>query len=286
VRKKGPLRPLVVGGLVLGALAVTPACGGESRQSSGSGGLGAAAGAGGSSGARPTAGVGGATGGTASGSGGSGAGSGGTAGGTAGASAGSVAAGDGGISGSGGRAGAAGGGGAPNGGAAGVLGVAGSGYPECRTADDCVLASDCCGCRSIPRDGRELCALDCVRDPCQEMEIVPGEVECAHGRCVLARSCAGSVTCPALPEVCPVGTVPSVVDECWGPCLSPTDCRNVNGCADCGDAFCVEFQAHSSSFSCVTRVDECDRDNYCECLGVCGACTEADDAVACPCLGC
>jgi hypothetical protein len=186
--------------------------------------------------------------------------------------------------------GTAGGAGAGSGGAGGDgdAGFANQGtYPECQTAADCQLESDCCGCKAISRRGDEFCALDCARDPCPEMGITADDVACRQGRCVLARSCdAGRVVCRAAPPTCSEGTVPSVVDDCWGPCIPPTECANVGSCADCGDAFCVEFQGMVTTFNCVTRVQACDRENYCECLGVCGECSATDDAVACPCGGC
>lgn len=149
-----------------------------------------------------------------------------------------------------------------------------------------MLESDCCGCKSIPKAGGEFCALDCARDPCPEMGLSAADVVCVQGRCVFGRSRDYSAVCLSLPPECPEGTVVSVAGGCWGPCLPPTECRNVQSRDACGDAFCVEFQAQRSSFHCVTRVEECERDNYCACLGVCGECTEADDTVACPCLVC
>jgi hypothetical protein len=148
------------------------------------------------------------------------------------------------------------------------------------------MVSDCCGCRSEPKGRPTACALPCVRDACAEEQLDPSEVACLYGRCVISRGCDGSAGCPALPEACPDGTVRSVVDDCWGACLPPTECGRVGSCDACGDAFCVEFQGMRSTFHCVDRVAECDRDNYCECLGVCGECTPEDDAVACPCFGC
>jgi hypothetical protein len=270
------------------------ACAGKSQSAGGAGGRGAAAGAAGAAGASggttPGGGAGGTSGGAGRGGGGSsgssaGGGTGGTGGSVGGAGVGGAAGesnggagADTGGAGSGGNAGASG--------TAGLAGAAGSGFPECESSDDCTLVSDCCGCRAEPRDGQGFCALPCVRDACAEEAVAPSEVACVQGRCVIGRRCDGSAGCPASPPVCPEGTVASVVDDCWGACLPPTECGWVSGCEVCGDAFCVEFQAQRSSFTCVTRVDECDRDNYCECLGVCGQCSEADDAVACPCLVC
>jgi hypothetical protein len=277
-------------GLVFGgAFAIGVGCGGKSEQrGSGTGGSGAGA----------SAGTAGSTGGTgSSGKGGSNAGSGGTMAGAAGTIAPVGGARNGGASGRGGTSGVAGEGGtstagAGNGGAAGIAaagmgGMASAVYPECETADDCTLQSDCCGCQSVPADGREACALDCdASDPCLQMGITSVDVQCANGRCVFGRSCDGQASCFAAPPECPEGEVPSVNGGCWGPCLPPTECLTVASCDDCGDAFCVEFQARGSHFGCVTRVETCDRENYCECLGVCGECSKEDDAVVCPCLVC
>ncbi len=289
--------------LVSGALFGGSGCGGKSQQPNG-GGSGAASGTGGGSGAvggASTSGGTGATGGTEdAGRGGSDAGSGGASAGVSGTapggSGGVAGTGAGGETAVGGTTGGAGTGAAAGLGGAGLGGGGGDGdagfanqggYPECMTAEDCQLTSDCCGCQAISRRGTEFCALACVRDPCPEMGIAPEDVACIQGRCVLARRCDGSnVLCPAAAPSCPEGTVPSVVDDCWGPCLPPTECMTVGGCSACGDAFCVEFQGMRSTYSCVTRVEECNRDNYCECLGVCGECSATDDAVACPCLGC
>jgi hypothetical protein len=288
--------------LVGGALAGGSGCGGKSQQANGSGsggasgrgGASATGGASGSGGAGGTAGIGaGGAGGASGSSGGTSAGVSGTA---PGGSGGAAGTGDGGVNAVGGATGGAGtgavagvgGAGSGGGGGDGDAGFANQGpYPECETAADCQLESDCCGCRAISRRGTEFCALDCERDPCPEMGITPEDVTCMQGRCVLARSCdAGSVVCRVARPTCSEGTVPSVVDDCWGPCLPPTECSNVGSCSDCGEAFCVEFQVQSSIFNCVTRVGDCSRDNYCECLGVCGVCSATDDAVACPCTGC
>lgn len=272
-------------GLVLAGLAAGAGCGGKSSQQ-----VNASGAAGGSGGAR------GGTGGTAGGGGTSGAtggaGASGTGNGSAGTGGSSGASGAeaGGASGAGGATGGVGASGASAGGAgsAGRLagGMAGMFTAECATAEDCTLQSDCCGCKAVPTDGREPCLLACVKDPCPEMGITADEVACVYGRCVLSRACDGRATCPALPEECPEGTLPSVVDGCWGPCLPPTECVRVASCGDCGSRFCVEFQGMASTFHCVDRVAPCDRENYCECLGVCGECTEADDSVSCPCGGC
>jgi hypothetical protein len=161
---------------------------------------------------------------------------------------------------------------------------------ECETAADCEMASDCCGCRSEPILGPRLeCPLDCARDACGEVEIEPSEVECLYGKCVIARSCdSRPVTCPALPPNCLDGAVPSVLGDCWGPCIQATECLRVDSCSDCGDALCVVFEALPTSYSCVERDDDCNAsDNYCGCLGIhCNACSATDPSVTCVCLAC
>jgi hypothetical protein len=142
---------------------------------------------------------------------------------------------------------------------------------ECETAADCEMASDCCGCRSEPILGPRL------------------EVECLYGKCVIARSCdSRPVTCPALPPNCLDGAVPSVLGDCWGPCIQATECLRVDSCSDCGDALCVVFEALPTSYSCVERDDDCNAsDNYCGCLGIhCNACSATDPSVTCVCLAC
>jgi hypothetical protein len=257
-------------------------CGGKSEQPRGGTGAvggGGAAGSSAGSGGAPIAGSGGSTGG---GSGhdatGGAAGTAGQGGGATAGVAGDTASGSGGVADSGGSAGAS-----ANAGAAGLSASA----EECATAADCTMTSDCCGCRSEPGSSPTTCPLRCARDACAEEGITESELGCVFGRCVFMRACDTTSSCAGPPESCPEGLLQSFGTACSGPaCVAPTDCLSVGGCESCGDAFCVEFQAMTSSFSCVERVPACDSDNYCECLGVCGTCTESDDRVTCPCLGC
>ena len=188
----------------------------------------------------------------------------------------------------GGASGASGGAGAgADGGATGAGGGA-----ECETAQDCMLASDCCACRAEPK-GRPVdsCPANCKIDVCRANEIEQHEVACVHGRCVLARRCdtAQGVTCLADPPACPAGTVRSVLDSCWGPCLLPTECTHVNDCGVCGEgSVCVRNTDFSRvGTACVTPPPDCRAGNYCGCLAVCPvACGETDAGVGCFCPGC
>jgi hypothetical protein len=203
---------------------------------------------------------------------------------------------------SGGNAGTSSGGnaGTPSGGAAGEGGVGGSAgggagggsARECETADDCVLFTDCCSCMGLHEDATPpYCDLVCIQSRCSALQIGPGEVTCSFGRCVIDRSCNYSqVTCGVMPEPCTNGEVRSLSDGCWGACLPPTECREVTDCDSCGDAVCVIEEPQIARHGCVIPGDSCEAGSYCECLGACPTsgfvCTEADDAVHCPCPVC
>jgi len=217
--------------------------------------------------------------------------------GTSGASGASGTAGKGGSnSGSGGTAPSGGDAGtAPNGGVGGSAGggSGGGGGRECETADDCVLRSDCCSCEAVPKSAEApSCDLACGEEQCFARQIGPEEVTCSFGRCVIDRSCDHSrVTCDSLPEPCPEGQMRSLSESgCYGPCLAPTECRDVTDCASCGDAVCVIEEPQIRSFGCVRPPDSCAKGSYCECLDACPAsgfvCDEQDDAVHCPCPVC
>ena len=169
-----------------------------------------------------------------------------------------------------------------------MAGEAGANGAECETAADCEMVSDCCSCRAEPRGApHEICFLDCAYDSCSEGNIELSEVECVMGRCVVARSCAGNVLCPAIPPNCGEGRLPSVVENCWGPCLDVTECSAVPSCSDCGRGVCVEFASLGGSTHCVEPAAGCSAGNYCECLGACTfGCFETDDGVACDCPVC
>ena len=166
----------------------------------------------------------------------------------------------------------------------------GGGGRECETADDCEMFSDCCNCEAVPK-GTALptCDLLCIQDQCSALQIEPEEVACSFGRCVLDRSCNHALaTCDSLPQPCPDGLVRSLTEGCWGPCLPPTECRDVTDCSSCADGdVCVHEASWFQADGCVRPDPSCTKGNYCECLEACSvACVESDDAVTCHCPVC
>jgi len=177
-------------------------------------------------------------------------------------------------------------------GAAGLAGAAGApSAAECTTAEDCVRFTDCCSCSAEPKNtARPMCDLACIEDACFALGIARDEVTCAFGRCVFDRSCDGNEsTCPALPPNCAAGTVPSVLDGCWGPCLPATECRSVATCDACvtAGAACVMHELQVPSVGCV-EPGTCEKGNLCECLDACSGfqCTETETGVGCFCPAC
>ena len=112
------------------------------------------------------------------------------------------------------------------------------------------------------------------------------------GQCVLNRSCdASRRTCDALPPACLDGQLPSIDDSgCWGPCLAPSECREVTSCADCANDLCVEFEGPRITARCRARNVPCEQGSYCQCLQPCGngsfSCSENGDRISCTCLTC
>jgi hypothetical protein len=190
----------------------------------------------------------------------------------------------------------------PTGGSAGVGAMGGSGGSggsagdgqECETADDCVMASDCCNCMAVPvGTSIQVCDRVCITDQCTAQQIGSGEVTCAFGRCVIDRSCNHArATCNSMPEPCPSGQARSVTENgCWGPCLAATECRDVTNCASCGDAVCAIFEGLGATYGCVAPDASCTKGNYCECLDACPQsaayeCVEVDETVRCICSVC
>ena len=264
-------------------------------------------GAGGTTGAAGTAGSGrggsaGAAGsGGGGGSGGSG-GSGGLAGGGGGASGGRGGTGGGASGGRGGTGGGASGGrGGTGGGASGGSGGAGPG-PECTTAADCKLFTDCCTCEAIPVGAtHETCPAICIQSNCDARQVPRGAVACVAGQCVAGFACdARQVTCRIAPPTCPAGEVPAVNDTgtCYlGTCAPRTECLTVGDCGVCPgvNPSCVRYQTQlGTETHCVTIPLDCGFTSGCSCFGpaVCVPpyvrCSDTPSAggVACSCPNC
>jgi hypothetical protein len=207
----------------------------------------------------------------------------------------------GGTGGSGGRGGTGGSGGrgGTGGGASGGRGGAGPG-PECATAADCKLVSDCCNCKAVPVGAtEESCPAVCVQSQCDARQLPRGAVACVIGRCVAGFACDPSqVTCRIAPPTCPAGEVPAINDtgNCYlGTCAPATECTNVAGCGVCTftTEACVIYQTQlGGHYHCVTLPPGCG--GGCDCLGASSclppyvSCTNFSGirGVACSCPNC
>jgi hypothetical protein len=216
--------------------------------------------------------------------------------------------------GSGGTAGAAGGAGrgGTSGTAGGVGGSASAGRggaggtaapgPECMTAADCKLVSDCCTCAAIPVGAAApSCSLVCIQSQCDARQLPRGAVACVAGRCVAGFACDTSqVTCRIAPPNCPAGEVPSVTDAgtCYtGACAPATQCTLLPSCDACtgADPICVVYQTQrGNQFHCVSIPPACGARTTCDCLGptTCVApyrsCADLSGrkGITCSCLNC
>lgn len=142
--------------------------------------------------------------------------------------AGSSSTGTGGSDASGGVAGSAAAGSAGNAGSQAASAPFGPVGSECTTEDDCRLVSDCCRCVAAPKGVTlDVCYASCAETMCIAGGVTGSERVCVNGRCVLDRSCDRmSVTCDMAPPECEPGTIPSVEDGCYGPCIASTECRD------------------------------------------------------------
>jgi hypothetical protein len=233
----------------------------------GSGGAGAGSGGAGSGGMAGGDGTGGTASGGRSGSGGASTGTGGTA--------------SGGRSGNGGR----GTGGTASGGRTGTGGIGTGGRgnggnpapkPECTTAADCTLYSDCCTCeaRAANAPPPPACQMVCIQSDCAAHQLPPGAVACVAGRCIAGFNCdASGVVCGSLTPTCAAGEVPSVnaTGTCFaGGCVPASQCKTVTNCSACGGSApaCVSYQTQLGIQNhCVTIPTECGGAATCGCLG-------------------
>ena len=267
------------GGAGSGGASGEAGSGGSGRGGNGAAGTTGAAGSGGAAGTAGTAGSAGASGGA----GGRGGGGGTAAGGRGGASGGSGGAsggrgGSGGASGGkGGSGGASGGKGGGGGGASGGKGGAGGvPSPECTTASDCVLFTDCCRCEAVPVGTTvETCPAICIQSACQARMLPANSVACVAGRCVAGFACDTTrVTCRIATPSCPAGEVPTVNDAgtCYlGTCAPATECTTVTSCGACTGAgeVCVSYETQlGPQYHCVTIPPACNGNGGCSCNGL------------------
>ena len=103
---------------------------------------------------------------------------------------------------------------------------------ECETADDCMLVHRLLQLRgrSGGHDRAQLRSRLHSKPLLRACRSIADEVTCSFGRCVIDRSCDhAQATCNSNhPSRAPSGQVRSVnEDGCWGPCLPPTECRDV-----------------------------------------------------------
>ncbi|MCA9685658.1 MAG: hypothetical protein KC457_26005 [Myxococcales bacterium] len=169
------------------------------------------------------------------------------------------------------------------------------GEPECSAADQCMLVNDCCQCSAAPvGEEQPPCEQNCLQPSCDGLlGAGVAAADCRLGQCVLAPlSCnTNEVLCDILePPPCEGGLVRSVVDGCYGSCVSPTLCATLPFACDastCGAGwFCVQSQSGAPSL-CAPLPAGCGDSPSCGCVGgffaeVCnGGCSEASFGLLC-----
>ncbi len=148
--------------------------------------------------------------------------------------------------------------------------------PECATASDCKLVSDCCTCAAVPV-GHEApqCALVCIQSKCAQQQLPLGTpAACVAGRCIAGFNCDDSrVSCDIATPNCDDGQVPAInaAGTCYaGGCVPASQCKTVSSCNVCGGTApaCVTYQTQmGNQHHCVTIPTACGGDATCGCLG-------------------
>jgi hypothetical protein len=208
----------------------------------------------------------------------------------------------GGVAGSRGGASGAGGGtsidAGPAGGSGGAGGNPSTGYPECTTAADCELFTDCCSCLSVPKGSTNIsCKMNCLQSDCAARKITSADVTCSAGRCVFAKSCnEKEVMCNGLAPTCATvqGMTAVVVGGCYsGTCIPVSECSAVTNCDVCTNASlsCATFEnLGGPKYQCVSTPEKCVQAPTCACMGVCNGgfqCSQpASKDLACICPAC
>jgi hypothetical protein len=188
-------------------------------------------------------------------------------------------------------------GGTSTGGVGGSLG----GHPECVTADDCQLFSDCCSCVPIPVGTSMVsCMIACPQFSCAQRGLAASDVACIAGRCTFSRACkpAGGICPIATPTpLCSAGQAPLFVGNCpAGGCAKLEDCSEVSSCDACSGTsaapiglLCATFQTLPPSYHCVSTPQDCVGNPTCSCMGICSgdlSCVVPDTTLTCQCPNC
>ncbi|HEY5958123.1 MAG TPA: hypothetical protein VIV60_16280, partial [Polyangiaceae bacterium] len=178
------------------------------------------------------------------------------------------------------------------GGSGGVVSAAGAGSTvECRTASDCHVLGDCCGCYSLSSDQASVCPMQCPSTPsCGNFTPSPASV-CVAKHCVLDRSCNDSrVVCKRATPVCNAGQMPSLTPDgsCWdGNCIDVVDCSEVTSCDVCkaNGLMCVYENGIRGVAHCVPEPYACMAMSNCSCFSsLCGTvapCTDIPTGISC-----
>ena len=194
------------------------------------------------------------------------------------------------------------GGSAGTGGTGGAGGVGGSsgGHPECVTASDCQLFSDCCNCVPIPVGTTMVsCMIACIQSSCAARGIQASDVACIAGRCTFSRACkpaAGICPSTTLTPQCPAGQAPLFVGSCpSGGCAKVEDCSEVSSCDACTGTsagptglLCATFQTLPPSYHCVSTPPACGTSPTCACMGICSGDLSCitQNSLTCQCPNC
>jgi hypothetical protein len=184
----------------------------------------------------------------------------------------------------------------------GGVGGASGGHPECVTADDCQLISDCCSCLPVSKGTpTPFCMIaGCLQSACAARGLTASDVACIAGRCTWSRTCnPAGVTCLMASPMCPVGQAPLVVGNCYsGGCVKVEDCSEVASCDMCKSGttaaptglLCATFQTLPPSYHCVSTPQACVGNPTCSCMGICSgglSCVVPDSTThTCQCPGC
>jgi hypothetical protein len=177
-------------------------------------------------------------------------------------------------------------------------GTGSPGGASCTVDDDCVLVSDCCGCRAAAAaDDPEECPGACPLDRCAVGGV--DAVTCLHGTCTITkRSCDPSkLMCRRASPECEPGTVPEIDVEvgCYtDACVPLWACDVVPGCSDCleHELCAVEVAQLGPTHRCIQRPEACgSQPATCTCAGeLCeppfDTCADGDGTLSCQCIAC